>query len=756
MYRKTVYISLCAIVLCCFNGCAHIAGKISMKETRTVTITNATGDLRLNNAVSDLGTALEMNGYTRQTDAAIAPDLLFTLRLDKTVADLSGFSVERNGNEIVLRGSSVESIRFGVYTVIKDALGVVWYFPDNYPYRTSTSGDLKKLMNKSAFTYTAQLPYRIATQVWGESQLWHDRMREVRERDVVVLHNWHRTIPPKDWFESHPEYFALVDGERKPYQLCTTNADVINIYAQKAMDYFAKNPQAQFFSLSPEDNYNFCECDACRALDVREGSLTDRLMVFFNAVAEQVTAVYPDKKLAFYAYLNYIEAPVDIKPHPAIVPVVCHMPWSFCHNHAATDPSCTANARYKRLVEEWAALCSEVYIREYYTHFYWYGLWPVLHSIGPDNEWYRDIGIDGVISESHEHWGLAGWVLYGAGLHIAGETNGWKQIVKQYCADVFPGSQRWMNEYIVTLEELSQKAECRRMDTVLDESTMILLNKLLIKAEHDAKSDREKDMVHVYRQGFENTEYLLEFARGRSDGDLNAMVEALKKVSALVNRIKANNNRYPNAIKTSLVGSVIEKFIEKFSVQQGGIVLGWKEKYPEFNGQMDKPEPISDWDVTPWYPAPEFPLENEGVVAMYSQFLSGEVSALNSVYDPETGVAQWSRVSYPAQFYSLYDVFPQRPDGVRYYRTMINLSEALEGVMMVRVIDGYVLFIDSEEYYFQPENRLNKKTFMDAIPVSLQAGQHEIVLKIESPSALEMDDFTVLLYTSRGTAASTK
>jgi hypothetical protein len=718
----------------------------------TVRINNAMDDARLDNAVSDLRTALEMNGYIQQAGSSvIKPEVVFTIQLDKNSSDQSRFSVYRNGQDIVLRGTSLESVRFGLYTVIKDSLGVVWYFPDTSAYRTIQSGELKNLFQSDSFDYSQQLPYLIATQVWGESQLWHERMREVRKRDVVVLHNWHRTIPPKEWFDSHPEYFALIDGERQPRQLCTSNTDVINLYARKAIDYFFKNPQAQFFSMSPEDNYDFCECDACRALDVREGSLTDRFMVFFNAVAEKVTAVYPDKKVAFYAYLNYIEPPVQINPHPAVVPVVCHMPWTFCHNHAVTDPSCTANARYKRIVEEWADLCDEVYIREYYTHFYWYGLWPVLHSIGPDNEWYRSIGIDGVISESHEHWGLAGWVLYGAGLYLAGETTDWRDIVNRYCADVFPGSKKWMNEYIVILENRSQEAGCRRMDTVLDEPTMKKLKDLLRNAERHAKDEREKDMIHVYKQGFENTEYLIDFARARSDGDLAGMINALKKVSALVNRIKADE-RYANAIKPSLVGSVIEKFIEKYSVQQGGIILGWKEKYPDFNGNIDAPKPISKWEVTPWYPAPVSPEKDDARVSMYTPFLNGGLNGLNTPYDPEIDVAQWSTVVYPDNFYSLYAVFPHRPDGIRYYRTVIDISEKLEGVMMVRVIDGYVLFVDSEEYFSQQDNRLGKKTFMDAIPVSLNAGPHEIVIKLESPSVIEKDDFTILLYTRQGKA----
>jgi hypothetical protein len=45
-------------------------------------------------------------------------------------------------------------------------------------------------------------------------------------------------------------------------------------------------------------------------------SLTDRLITFYNAIAERVVKVHPTKLLGAYAYSFYSEPPVNVKPHP--------------------------------------------------------------------------------------------------------------------------------------------------------------------------------------------------------------------------------------------------------------------------------------------------------------------------------------------------------------------------------------------------------------------------------------------------------
>lgn len=106
-------------------------------------------------------------------------------------------------------------------------------------------------------------------------------------------------------------------------QVCTTNPEVIELFAQAAIEQFREVPTRDMFSISPNDGGGFCRCAKCRALDVEyldearhEPVLTDRLLTFYNAVAERVTKAFPDKLLGAYVYSYYTRPPRRVRPHP--------------------------------------------------------------------------------------------------------------------------------------------------------------------------------------------------------------------------------------------------------------------------------------------------------------------------------------------------------------------------------------------------------------------------------------------------------
>jgi len=126
-------------------------------------------------------------------------------------------------------------------------------------------------------------------------------------------HAWYRILSAEEYGEEHPEYFALVDGKRRTTyylghhgeQVCTSNPEAIEIFAQTAIDFFNEYPQFGMFSISPNDGGGLCECDNCRALDgghtlpndPKSAVLSDRMLAFYNAVAKRVAKVHPDKLL---------------------------------------------------------------------------------------------------------------------------------------------------------------------------------------------------------------------------------------------------------------------------------------------------------------------------------------------------------------------------------------------------------------------------------------------------------------------------
>ncbi len=156
---------------------------------------------------------------------------------------------------------------------------------------------------------------------------WWLRRNRASGRRIAHGHNLTNTVPPKTYFDTHPEYYALVDGRRQPTQLCTSNPEVIRLSIEHITAYFDQHPEAMSYSLCPDDNKAFCECDACTALDTGQHEsedlggypiVTDRLMVYLNAVAQGIQDKHPGNMVTNYAYVNYSTPPLREKVDPPV------------------------------------------------------------------------------------------------------------------------------------------------------------------------------------------------------------------------------------------------------------------------------------------------------------------------------------------------------------------------------------------------------------------------------------------------------
>ena len=670
-------------------------------------------------------------------------DITFQFKIDSQYKNdsLADASITREDNKLVFKASTRGALNHLVYTYIKDYLCAEWFLPGDEV--VIVEEDIKDPFLDKQRKFSYQLPFDIATQYWGGDLRWHRRMRGLKEKEIYVSHNWKNLVPKNLFFESHPEYYALINGERNPKQLCTTNKDVIQIASEKCIEFFDKNPDAYTYSLSPNDMYGFCGCDNCRALDRVSGSITDRLMVFFNAVAENVTAKYPDKKLAFYAYLNYTDIPKSVKPHPAIIPVVCRTPWQFCHNHSLTDKKCECNKKFREILEGWVKLCPEVYIREYYGHFLWFGFWPVLHTIEDDFEYYKKIGIKGVISESHEHWGINPWVLYGAGCYLAGENEPWKKVVERYCDGVFPDISGLIRKMIVMLEEKTQSVPCKRMDLVFDEKMFAEIQHIFNEASEKNITDQEKDFLVLLEYGFGMTKNLVKMAQFRSHGDIEGMINSMDGIFDLIAEME--NDAVLPVVKYKLVKRVLDMFRQ--------IYINERSVFTEFfntacNVELDKTNKgyvLSNWLISKCYPNK---IKEIDYIPMLSPILDETlVVGVENTLSEDT---KWKNVRYGDSYYSLYEFFPFRPDSVRFYRTDFKIEHETEAVIALRTIDGYRLSVDGEVLATSKKRRFSKEQLFDYYKVELSSGTHQIELLLEGSEYLEKDDFTLMLFDCQG------
>jgi len=318
-----------------------------------------------------------------------------------------------DGN-LYLVGADKEGTAYAVCDLLED-LGCRWFMP----------GEMGEVVPRTA-TVVAKDCDIVESPAFESRQMWYawgatspaaaQRLAEWQRHNKVGWlpfghgHNFSGAVPPAQYFAQHPEYYALVNGKRQPSQLCTTNPDVIRIATEAANRFFDEHPEYISYSLCADDNSDFCQCPNCRALDIEmdphmtdKPNVTDRLMVFWNAVAEGVSKRHPGKRIAIYAYINHTLPPKREKVHPGVMPIVTTS--VFCPIHSVADQSCPPRQEMRDLLQRWTQMATHVYIYEYDPIPGYAELpCPLYGAHARSMKVYRELGIKGFSFETHQSW----------------------------------------------------------------------------------------------------------------------------------------------------------------------------------------------------------------------------------------------------------------------------------------------------------------------------------------------------------------
>lgn len=185
---------------------------------------------------------------------------------------------------------------------------------------------------------------------------------------TTMQHYWLYAIPPEKHFAAHPEWYSLIAGQRQARQLCTSNPEVVAEMIRVAKEFLRGGQDRLCFPMDPMDCSDFCECDNCRALDVRgqftngAPTVTDRVLHFVNQVAAGIQEEFPDRYVGFYAYWSHLAPPLREKPAPNVLVGITRM--NNCLLHLTPTPVC-AMSDFHALVRQWQKLTPNVYSYEY-------------------------------------------------------------------------------------------------------------------------------------------------------------------------------------------------------------------------------------------------------------------------------------------------------------------------------------------------------------------------------------------------------
>lgn len=296
---------------------------------------------------------------------------------------------------VCIDGGRPRGTLYGVYEFFEESCGVRFLTFD-HTYYPPDAAQRKIPTGVSLFTPT----FAFRWSYYGETSRYPDFAARLRVNTVsddpklggrtgyrLVSHNVAYLVPPAKWGKEHPEYFALVNGQRRLEdggggpQLCMSNPELIGVVVDAVLEEIKKNPSARNINIAQMDNERYCTCANCAAIDAQEESHAGATLAFVNAVAERIEKTHPDLLLSTYAYLYTRKPPKTIKPRHNVMIQLCSI--ECCDFHAIDDSSCPLNRAFCKDMAGWRKIAKNVFIWHYNTNFKGYVLpFPNLRSIG--------------------------------------------------------------------------------------------------------------------------------------------------------------------------------------------------------------------------------------------------------------------------------------------------------------------------------------------------------------------------------------
>lgn len=224
----------------------------------------------------------------------------------------------------------------GVYAFLEDFCGIRFYWPGDDGTVVPEPSDVKlpevDVMRAPRFSY--RYPWFCNFSRDRDCPLWFRRVGFGGQAPAVIIDSFYMAqFLRKD----HPEFFALVDGERDfdskcavrgGGHLCLNAKGLVEAWAVKIREFFDSHPDMEVYPVTPGDGLTrICECPLCQA-DLRpelgdKGKFSHHVWKFVNAMAREIAKTHPKRFIGCLAYEHYWTPPEDIDFAPNTAVMIC-------------------------------------------------------------------------------------------------------------------------------------------------------------------------------------------------------------------------------------------------------------------------------------------------------------------------------------------------------------------------------------------------------------------------------------------------
>ena len=295
--------------------------------------------------------------------------------------DYNGAPIEGIGRPWVLDGLYNRHLKIGVcgpsgtlngvYEFQHRVAGFRFYMPgpDGTVVPNVQEFKVPELKMTGAPTVHWRWPYICHLNRNDDVMLWSKRMGFGGGRLVHIVH-WYRSM--LKYKDTHPEFFALVDGKRDFTNLCAvgggghlclTNPDLLEQAANDICKWFDNNPMVDVYPFAPQDGlHRICGCKNCQAelhADYpKEEQFSYHIWNFTAKLAAKVAEKHPNKYIGCLAYEQYRKPPRELGKLKNVAVMFCY------------KRSNTANPEFRKQIHDeidvWSKRVDRFYLWSWY------------------------------------------------------------------------------------------------------------------------------------------------------------------------------------------------------------------------------------------------------------------------------------------------------------------------------------------------------------------------------------------------------
>ncbi|MFR1553209.1 MAG: DUF4838 domain-containing protein [Coriobacteriales bacterium] len=398
------------------------------------------------------------------------------IEMDGETLNRDGFVMKTQGNNLYIGGANDRGVLYGVYDFLEKMLGVRFVAPEithvpevgTLPLYAMDVTEIPAFEYRNLYSYSMRTndpfytrlrfnaPERTIGEMYGGRTDWYTELGEI-EKDYDnlaqmfpsypgfnVIHNAFYWVNPADWYDTHPEFFAvdakgntIRDAAGTICQLNLTNGitddgkldetmdvSVAKVALEALKKFILDDPDARVFFFGHNDWDVYDLSPRSQAAAELYGGQAGILMRFVNVLSDEINkwldanGMEREITIATWAYLYTKKAPVKedgrggyVPAHESVIPrdniSIRIAPIELDWYYSVNDPN--QLGEYSSLVLEWTHLTDNFMIWTYETNFGNYLFYyPSMRQWSDNVKFFREIGVEYLMMQDNYH-GFGSW-----------------------------------------------------------------------------------------------------------------------------------------------------------------------------------------------------------------------------------------------------------------------------------------------------------------------------------------------------------